>query len=67
MADDALTGMENLIPLALTAGIVSKFFQPMFPQQQQQQQQQAQPRKKTKSVYSRNYSGSFGNFSNLGF
>ncbi len=56
--------MVGLIPVAMTAGMVMKFTDAMFPRTQAPIQRVSKKSKKKKSVYNRNF---FGDFSNIGY
>lgn len=67
--EDVVEQTAGVIPVVVTAGVAMKMTDWLFQREQQVRQQSVTaPRgKRKKNVYSRNYSGGFGDFSNIGW
>ena len=61
--ESTVESMTGLLPVVVTAGIAMKFAERVFPQQLVSTKKS----KKKRDVYSQNYYGSFGDFSNIGY
>lgn len=62
MFDDAVDSIIGILPVIVTGGVVLKFAEKLFPETSQQKSV-----KPKRDVYSRNYSGGFGDFRNVGW